>query len=521
MDTEVEKTVEFKIHRFDPKNERHYVSTYKVPVRKGTTILEVLQHIKDNLDETLTFRHSCRMGICGSCGINVNGKPMLACYTQVLDLGVDSLVIEPLSNMPVVKDLVVDIQPFFHTFKRIKTFLIKPEEELGKPYEFVQTPLDLKKYWDLTLCTKCSICYSACPAALDERFLGPSTLTANYRFITDSRDGGLDERLKPMTDNVWLCTSCNSCTMFCPKLVNCSNAVVDDRSLMVETGVIPRTVRDVLTSVVKYHNPIGRHPSKRTEWSGDLKVRTFPTTVKADVLYFVCCLTAYDPRNQEIARSMASVFNSLGVDFATLGTEEKCCGDHILRLGEKGLFETLAEHNVSMFEKFGAERIVTVSPHCYNTFRNDKPYRDAKLQVQHYTQFVAEKIERGELKPSKAVKKRVAYHDPCFLGKRNEIYDAPRRILESLSGLELVEMKRTKENSFCCGGGAGRTWTEDSPYEKRPCVSRVREALELGVEVVATACPFCVTTLEDAVKVLDVEHKIAVRDILELLREAV
>ena len=520
MSSEVEKTVEFKIHRFDPQRKRLYISTYNVPVRKGTTLLDALMYIKDNLDETLAFRHSCRMGVCGSCGILVNGKPMLACYTQVLHLESDCLVVEPLQNMPVIKDLVVDIQPFFDTYDRIKTVLIKSEDELRKPYEFIQAPTELKKYWDLTLCIKCSICYSACPAAIDEKFLGPSTYATNYRFISDSRDEGLDERLKPMAENVWLCTSCNSCTLFCPKEVDCSNSIVDEHSLMVETGVIPRTVKDVLTSVVRYHNPMGTHPSKRMEWAKDLEIKTFPRVTKADVLYFVGCSPAYDPRNQEIARSMVSVFNNLGVDFATLGTDEWCCGDHILRLGEKGLFEILAEHNVSMFEKFDADRIVTLSPHCYNTFKNDKPYSDAGLQVQQYTQFVAEAIKHGKLKLPRAVNKRVAYHDPCFLGKRNKIFDAPRQILESLNGLELVEMKRTRENSFCCGGGAGRVWTEDATPEKRPCVNRVREALELGVEVIATACPFCVTTLEDAVKVLDVEDKIVVEDILELLKEA-
>jgi len=521
MSTKMEKIVEFRIQRFDPQNKRRYMSTYKVPVYKGTTILEGFQYIKDNLDETLTFRHSCRMGICGSCGINVNGKPMLACYTQVLDLGVDSVTLEPLSNMPVVKDLVVDIQPFFDTFKKIKTFLMKPEAELNKFTEFVQAPSDLKKYWDLTLCTKCSICYSACPASIDERFLGPSTLTANYRFITDSRDEGFDERLKPMADNIWLCTSCNSCTMFCPKLVNCSNAIVDDRSFMVESSAIPKTVKDVLESVYKYYNPMGTHQSKRMEWTRELNIKTFPTITKADILYFVCCSNAYDIRNQGIAKSMASIFDKLGIDYATLGAEEWCCGDHILRLGEKGLFEMLAEHNVEMFKKFDAEKIVTLSPHCYNTFKNDKPYSDAGLNVQHYTQFLAEAINKGKLKLSNSLKNRVAYHDPCFLGKRNEIYDAPRQILQSINGLELIEMKRTRESSFCCGGGAGRVWTEEATPEKRPCVDRVKEALELGVNVIAAACPFCVTTLEDAVKVLDVENKIAVRDILELLKEAV
>ncbi|MEM3579753.1 MAG: succinate dehydrogenase iron-sulfur subunit [Candidatus Bathyarchaeia archaeon] len=519
MNGEVVKVVEFRIRRYNPDTNRSYISTFKVPIRRGTTILDVLNYVKENFDETLTFRHSCRMGICGSCAVNVNGKPMLACYTQVLDLNADTVTIEPLSNLPVIKDLVVDIQPFFQNFRKIKTVLIKPAEAFKKSVEFTQSPEDLKKYWDLTLCTKCSICYSACPAAIDERFLGPSALTANYRFVADSRDEGLDERLKPMADNVWLCTSCNSCTLFCPKLVNCANSVVEDRSLLVEMGAIPRTVKDVLESVMKYHNPMGTHQSRRMAWAEGLNVKTYPNVTRADVLFFVCCSTAYDVRNREIARTMATIFDRLGVDYATLGEEEWCCGDHILRMGEKGLFEMLAEHNVAVFQKFNADGIVTVSPHCYNAFKNDKPYKDLALNIQHYTQFLAEALEKGKLKPTKPYNKRVVYHDPCFLGKRNQIYEEPRQILQSIKGLELIEMKRTREASFCCGGGAGRVWTEEAEPEKRPCVNRVKEALELGADVIAVACPFCVTTLEDATKVLEAEEKVAVRDILEILRE--
>jgi len=519
MSTRVEKTVEFNISRFDPEQKKHYESTFKVPIRRGTTLLDALLYIKDHLDESLTFRQSCRMGICGDCAINVNGKPMLACYAQVLDLNADSLTVEPLSNAPVIKDLVVDMQPFFETYKRIKTFLIKPEEEFKKPNVFSQSPADLKKYWDLTLCIKCSICNSACPAVIDEKFLGPSALTSTYRFLTDSRDQGQDERLKPMADNIWLCTQCNSCTMFCPKKLTCANAIVDDHSLLVEAGSIPRTVKDVLESVYKYHNPMGTTQAKRMEWAKDLNVKTFPTTTKADVLFFVCCSNVYDLRNQEAARTMTSIFNNMHVSFATLGAEEWCCGDHMLRLGEKGLFEELADHNISTFKKFDAQRIVTLSPHCYNTFKNDKPYSDAGLNVQHYTQFLAEAIEKGSIKLSKPLKKRIAYHDPCFLGKRNDVFDAPRQILQSMKGLELVEMRRTKQSSFCCGGGAGRVWTEDALPEKRPSTNRIREALSLNVDAVAVACPYCVTTLEDAVKVLDVENKISVKDILELIKE--
>jgi succinate dehydrogenase/fumarate reductase iron-sulfur protein len=517
----LEKVVEFKIRRFDPERNRRYMSKYKVPIRTGMTLLDVLLHIKDNLDGTLTFRHSCRMGQCGSCGIIVNGKPMLACYTQVLHLNAESLVIEPLSNLPVIKDLVVDVQPFFDTYKRVKSFLIRTEEELRKLQEFIQTPTNLNKYWDLTLCTKCSLCYSACPAAIDERFLGPSTLATNYRFITDSRDDGLNKRLEAMSDNVWLCTSCHSCTLCCPKDVDSSTSVVNGRSLMVETaGLIPTNVKQVLTSASRYHNPMRTPPSRRMEWAKELDIKELQTVGKADILYFVCCSPAYDPRNQEIAKAMASILKVIGVDFAVIGNEEWCCGDHILRLGEKGLFEMLAEHNLSMFKKFGVNNLVTLSPHCYNTFKNDKPYTDAKLNVQHYTQFIAEALNHRKLELFKTIKKKVTYHDPCFLGKRNGIYDAPRQILESIEGVEFVEMKRIKENSFCCGGGAGRIWTEDATPENRPCVNRAKEALELGVEVVATACPFCLTALEDAVKVLDAEDKIVVRDIAELVKEA-
>lgn len=520
MSSKVEKTVEFKIHRFDPENEKHYVSTYKVPIRKGMTILEAFIHIKDNLDETLTFRSSCRMGICGSCGIMVDRKPMLACYTQVLDLDSDAVVIEPLPSLPIIKDLVVDIEPFLETYKRIRPILTRSEEKLEKTEELIQSPSDLKKYWDLSLCIKCSICYSACPAAIDKKFLGPSTYATNYRFVSDSRDEGKEERLNAIADNVWLCTSCNSCTMFCPKEVDSSSSIVEGRSLLVERSNIPQTVKEVLENVFKYHNPMGMSGSRRMDWAKDLDVKTYPSVTNAQVLCFVGCAPAYDPRSQMIAKSMVAVLNSLGIDFATLGNEERCSGDHVLRLGERGLFEMLAEHNISMFGKFNANKILTLCPHCFNTLKNDKPYSDEGLNVQHYTEILAETVKNGGLKLSKAIHKRVTYHDPCFLGKRNEIYEAPRQILKAIDGLELVEMKRNRENSFCCGGGAGRTFTEEAVPEKRPSIDRVKEALELGVDIIATACPFCVTTLEDAVKVLDVEDKIAVKDVLEILKEA-
>jgi len=217
MATKKDTVVEFKIRRFDPESNKQYLSTYKIPVRVGMTILDAFNYIKDNLDGTLTYRHQCRMGQCGSCGVMINGKPMLACYTQVLQLGVDSLEVEPLSNLRVVKDLVVDVDPFFDTFGRIKPLLIANAEELKKSTEFVQLPDDFKRYWDKSICTKCSLCFAACPAAIDMNFLGPSSLTMNYRFLVDSRDEGAGVRLKDASGSIWLCTSCSSCSLSCPK----------------------------------------------------------------------------------------------------------------------------------------------------------------------------------------------------------------------------------------------------------------------------------------------------------------
>ena len=516
------KMIKFVVKRYDPERKCFFTSTYEVPVRRGMTLLDALLYIKENLDETLAFRYSCRMSICGSCAIKVNGKPMLACFTQVLDLGTDTIVLEPLSNLPPIRDLVVDFGPFFKHMKDIRPYLIRPP---GEPEEeFIQRPEEFKRYWPLARCTSCSSCVAACPASIDDAFLGPSALMSAYRFMIDTRDAGLGERLKLISETVWLCTSCNSCTLVCPKEIDVSSSITEAKSLLVEEGRIARRIADVLEAAMTYHNPLGRLQARRPEWMEGLEppLPLASELGRAPRLLFVCCLPAFEPRHQEVARLAASLLRSSGLkDLATLGKDEWCCGDHILRMGEKGLFEELAEHNTSMFERYGVEEVVTLSPHCYYVFKNEQPYKGLGIEVRHYTEVLAEAVSSGELRPSRSLGGlRVAYHDPCFLGKRSGIYEAPRALLSSLPGLELVEFERNRENSFCCGGGAGRVWTEEAEPEKRPSVNRLREALELGVDVIATACPFCTCMLEDAAKVLDVEEKIRIMDVAELLARA-
>ena len=515
------KIVKFVVRRWDPEGERFFTSIYEVPVRKGMTLLDALLYIKENLDETLAFRYSCRMGICGSCAVRVNGKPMPVCNVQVLDLGTDTVVLEPLANLPPIRDLVVELEPFFKRFKAIKPYLLRPP---GEPEEEFRQELEVfKRYWPLSPCIFCASCLSACPASIDDAFLGPSALMTNYRFIIDTRDAGLEERLKTVSETIWLCTSCASCTLVCPKEIDVSNAIVDEKSVLVEEGRVIRRVADVLEAAMTYHNPLGRLQAKRLEWAEGLEppIPLAPELGKAERLLFVCCMTAFETRHQEIARAVAKALRAAGLEFANLGHEEWCCGDHVLRMGEKGLFEELAEHNAEVFEKYGVEEILTISPHCYYVFKNEEPYKGLGLSVRHYTEALAEALEAGKLALKDSLKGlKVAYHDPCFLGKRSGVYEAPRAILEAIPGLELVEFERNRENSFCCGGGAGRVWTEEAEPEKRPSVARLREALELGVNVVATACPFCTCMLEDAAKVLDVEEKLAIKDICELLLQA-
>jgi Fe-S oxidoreductase len=220
-----------------------------------------------------------------------------------------------------------------------------------------------------------------------------------------------------------------------------------------------------------------------------------------------------------VSRSLAKVLTQAGVDFAILGNEESCCGNEIRRLGEEGLFEMLKEQNTSLFNKYGVRRIVTTSPHCYTALKNE--YKDSSLEVKHYSQLLAELIEKGKLTLTKNVNKRVVYHDPCFLGKQHLIFDEPRFVLRSIPGLDLVEFERCRERSLCCEGGGGRQWVDVSAAEEHLSAIRIEEALELEADVIATACPFCLLNLEDAVKTRGVAEQLQIKDLTELVLEAI
>lgn len=237
-------------------------------------------------------------------------------------------------------------------------------------------------------------------------------------------------------------------------------------------------------------------------------------------MYFPCCIPAYDPRIQRVAQATANILKKAGVDFGILGSKESCCGESIRKAGNEGLFQSLAQSNISAFAEAGVNKIVTTSPHCYHTFKNEYPKLGADFEVVHFCQYLAELIRQGRLNLTKEVNKRVTYHDPCYLGRHNNIYDEPREILNSIPGLELVEMPNHREDSLCCGGGGGRIWM-DTKKGERFADLRLEQAIDTGASILAVACPYCMCNFEDSVLTLDKSESIEIRDIAELVQEAI
>jgi Fe-S oxidoreductase len=300
-------------------------------------------------------------------------------------------------------------------------------------------------------------------------------------------------------------------------------AIVAMRSAIVEKGRIHPNVKMALESTFRNGNPLKMPRSDRDLWAKDLQVKAF-ADAGAEYLYYVGCTPSYDPRGQKVARALVQVLGSAGVDFGILGNDENCCASEVRRLGEAGLFEAIVEENTEMFKELGVEKMFTISPHCFNVFKND--YRSIEagaksgVQVQHYTQVLAGLVKDGRLKFNGSFEKKVTYHDPCYLGKHNGIFDEPRDVLANIPGLDLIEMDRSREKSLCCEGGGGRMFLEGTNPGTRLAQLRVKEALDTGAEILATACPFCLLTLDEAVKHLNVEDKLRVLDIAEIAAQA-
>ena len=357
---------------------------------------------------------------------------------------------------------------------------------------------------ELMGCIQCGKCTGGCPVARKTHL---NVRDLIYQML-------IEPELDVSThEELWDCTACFTCVERCPKDVRPAELIIAMRSQMVEGGRIPDTVGNALMGVFRQGNPTGLAREDRAGWRAGAPIKA--AQEGCEVLYYVGCTPSYDPRGQPVARALARIMTAAGVDFGVLGTEESCCGNEVRRMGELGLFEMLVEENGELLRSIGARQLVTVSPHCFNTFKNE--YGLDGLEVLHYTQLLARLIDEGRLQFAGALNATVTYHDPCFLGKQNHVFDEPRAVLQAIPGLRLVEMDRRRERSLCCEGGGGRMWAEGTNLEERLAHQRVHEAAETGAEILAVACPFCLLTLEDAVKAQGLEDRLQVRDINELV----
>jgi len=366
----------------------------------------------------------------------------------------------------------------------------------------------------LMWCYGCAKCTAVCPV----------DIVGDYspRKIHRKTQMGIDLFTSP---DLWLCTTCMNCLRVCPKEVNMIQIMPAVREQAVLEGSVPPELQKAFEDTAKHGNPLGQPQRKRADWA---KKAGVPVPIMkdlnrpVDILWYVGSYPSYHPRGMDAARAAARIFNALGIDFGILGVEEKDDGDSQRLAGEKGLFEMLAEHNIAAFSKYSFNRMMVTGPHEFNAFKNEYPKYGGEFEVLHYTQFLVEHLDRLKPMLKKPIDRRVTFHDPCYLGRHNGEYDAPRQLLRAIPGLELVEMGRCRENGYCCGGGGGGMWLDSFSKDHttmRLSERRVREAVEYGADVLAVCCPFEVSRFEDAAKSTG-NDKLLVRDILELLDES-
>jgi len=368
-------------------------------------------------------------------------------------------------------------------------------------------------------CLQCGMCSGICPFGylMDHP---PGKMIAALR--AKSIQGVLD------SDTVWMCVSCYACHQICPSKIPLTPGLMTRaKEELLLAGNIPTELQDALENTQRYGNPLGESPRRRAFWTRGLDppVRIMSQVgAPVDVLWFVGDYASYHPRVQTASQAFAYLLNLLGVDFAILGQEEQSDGDSQRLAGERGLFEMLAEKNGRTFNSYTFNEIVTTDPHAYNALKNEYPGLGINYPIRHYTEYLLDNLDRLRPLLKQEIKATVTFHDPCYLGRANGIYEPPRQLLAAIPGLKLVEMSHNHETSLCCGGGGGGMWLDGFTWEKaqvRLSEWRVREAVTAGAEILAVACPYETPRFEDAAKMVERASRLLVRDISELLVQSI
>jgi Fe-S oxidoreductase len=425
------------------------------------------------------------------------------------------------------------------------TFLKKLEREKGmKPIDFTNealtqygaakiSDLSWKDTLDYYSCTECGRCQDLCPAWNTGKELSPKKLIMDLRTNLYRNKAALlagkAEEVGPIIDDkvtenvIWACTTCRACEIACPVFIEQVDKIYEvRRDLVMMQSKFPAEVQTVFKNMETNYSPWAFSAADRGNWADGLEVKTMAEIGSADnvdVLLWVGCAGSFDDRNKKVLRSFVSLLKKAEVKFAILGSEEQCTGDAARRIGNEYLFQTLATANIETMKRYAVKKVVTACPHCFNTLKNEYKDFGGNYEVVHHSQYISEMIRAGKLKPAVALNTKVTFHDSCYLGRWNNVYDQPRAVLAAVPGIELVEMKNHHDQSMCCGAGGGRMWMEET-VGKRVNITRTEQALETGASVIAAACPFCMTMMSDGVKAKEKSDTVRVMDLAELMDQA-
>jgi Fe-S oxidoreductase/nitrate reductase gamma subunit len=395
-----------------------------------------------------------------------------------------------------------------------------------------------KHLLDLDACTRCGRCQDSCPAYLSGKPLSPKKVIQDlkdsllerapilFKSKAEADNPGDDGRTligEVVTeDEIWNCTTCYACQEVCPVYIEPMVKIIEmRRNLVLEQASIPETGESALKSLEARGHPWRGTTLSRTDWAEGLDIKTLADDSNIDVLFWVGCTEALEERSTRVAQAIAKILKLAGINFGILGVEETCCGDPARRLGNEYLFQLEAQANIELIKNYGIKKIVTGCPHCYNILKYEYPQFGGDFEVVHHTEFIANLLKEDKLRAVKGSGGVVTYHDSCYLGRYNDIYESPRQILNSIPDVRLVEMVRNRERGFCCGAGGGHLWLEEQKEGQRINEMRTEQAMAIKAEVIATACPYCLQMFEDGIKSKEAEESLKIKDVAELVAEAV
>jgi len=445
-------------------------------------------------------------------------------------------VVFVLAIIPYTRYLHV-IASIFNGFLRNQPRTVLKPIDLENAETFGVTTIDQltwKQNLDLYACVVCGNCQELCPAYISGKQLNPKKLIQDLKNhllkvgpeLVAAKARGEPAPANPnvaladnvvLRDEIWACTTCGACDEVCPVWVDHIDKIVDlRRNLVMEQASIPETAEGALRSIEDRGHPWRGTTLSRTDWAEGLDIKVLADDQDVDILFWVGCTEALEERSTKVAQAVAKLLKAGGVNFGILGTEESCCGEPARRLGNEYLFQMQAEKNIEIMKNYGVKRIVTACPHGYNILKNEYPQFGGNFEVIHHTELIAQLIKEGKLKIKKGLNETVTYHDACYLGRYNNIYEPPRQLIKAVPDISLKEMERNRRRAFCCGGGGGHMWLEEQEGN-RINEMRTEQAMETKAQTVITACPLCLQMFEDGIKAKAAEEQLKVMDIAELL----